>query len=283
VSAPRYIAEKLVRRWVRLYTVGLEADDRHNRSAEIDSDLWEHRTDALNEGDSPASTSLSILGRWIAGLPADLSWRASQVRRNGQTTKERMMTNPLGKYWWQALAVLTAGATVYAGIRQFFTDEVSVGASPGKIVALVLFVGAGAVTFLGLALHRTRPRLSAGLVIGGVLPLALVGGFGIAIVVGLVASLMGGEGWWWIPVGIGSAIGTAAGVGAVNSWWHAARSPVVRSPRVQVLPIGLVLAGLLVAGIGVSLGLYTIPLLSLGAVTVLIGIRLWSRHLKTAQ
>jgi hypothetical protein len=95
--------------------------------------------------------------------------------------------------------------------------------------------------------------------------------------------LIGGEGWWWIPVGIGSAIATAAGVGAVNSWWHAARSPVVRSPRVQVLPIGLVLAGLLVAGIGVSLGLYTIPLLSLGAVIVLIGIGLWSRHLKTAH
>ena len=84
------------------------------------------------------------------------------------------------------LAALTAGATVYAGVRQFFTDEVSVGVSPGKIGALVVFVGAGAVILLGLAVHRTRPRLGAGMVIGGLLPLALIGGFGIGIVVGLM-------------------------------------------------------------------------------------------------
>ena len=102
MNAPRYVAENLVRRWVRLYTLGLQADDRHSRAAEIDSDLWEHRTYARNEGESAASTSRSILGRWVAGLPADLSWRAAQVRRNRRTTKERMMTNPLGGYWWQA-------------------------------------------------------------------------------------------------------------------------------------------------------------------------------------
>ncbi|MGH8958997.1 MAG: hypothetical protein ACRDVK_10025 [Acidimicrobiia bacterium] len=192
------------------------------------------------------------------------------------------MTNRLGGYWWQALAVLTGGATVYAGIRQFFTDEVSSGVSPGKVGALVLFVGAGAVTFLGLAVHRTRPRLGAGMVIGGVLPMALIGGFGIGIVVGLIASLMGGEGWWWLPVGIASAVATAAGVGAFNSWWHAARSRVARRPRVQVFPIGLVLAGLLAAGVGVSMGLFTIPLLGLGVIAVLIGVRLWIRHIKTA-
>ena len=193
------------------------------------------------------------------------------------------MTNPLGGYWWHALAVLTAAATVFAGIRQFFTDEVSAGVSPGKVGALVLFVGAGAMTFLGLALHRTRPRLGAGMVIGGVLPMALFGGFGIGIVVGLIASLMGDEGWWWLPVGIGSAVATAAGVGAFNSWWHDTRSPVAKSPRVHVLPIGLVLAGLLAAGVGVSMGLFPIHLLSLGAATVLIGVRLWSRQIKTAH
>jgi hypothetical protein len=268
---------------VRLYTLGLEADDRNDRVAEIDSDLWEHRTSARNEGESHASSSRSILGRWIAGLPADLSWRASQLRGNGRIAKERMMTNPLGTYWWHGMAVLTAGATLFAGIRQFFTDEVSVGVSPGKVGALLLFVSAGAVTFLGLALHRTRPRLGAGMVIGGVLPMALIGGFGIAIVVGLVASLAAGEGWWWVPVGTSSAIATAAGVGAFSSWWNAARNGNAGGSRVQILPIGLVMVGLIVAGIGASLGLFAILSLSLGTVAALVGIHLWRRNLKTAR
>ena len=283
MSAPRYIAENLVRRWVRLYTLGLEADNRHNRAAEIESDLWEHRTYARNEGESPASTSRSILGRWVAGLPADFSWRAAQVHRNGRTTKERMMANQFGGYWWQALAVLTAAATVYAGIRQFFTDEVSVGVSPGKVGALVLFVAAGSVTFLGLAVHRTRPRLGAAMVIGGVLPMALIGGFGIGIVVGLIASLMGGEGWWWVPVVIGSLVATAAGVGAMSAWWHAPVSGVAIRPRPRFLPIGLMLVGLLAAGVGVSMGMFTFSLLSLVVVTALIAVVIWSRRSKAAH
>lgn len=282
MNTPRFFVENVVRRWVWLYTLGLEVVARHDRTAEIDSDLWEHRNYAAAEGDGPGSTSLSILGRWAAGIPADLSWRASQLRRSGRTTKERMMTNPRGRYWWQALAVLTAGATFYAGIRQFFTDEVSVGVSPGKVGALVLFVGAGALTLLGLAVHRTMPRRGAGMVIAGVLPAALIGGFGIGIVVGLIGSLTGGVGWWWVPVGIGSAVATATGVGAF-AWWHAAGGSVTTGPRITVLPIVLVLAGLLAAGVSVSLGLFTIPLLSLGVVTALIGVGIWSRRIKTAH
>jgi len=48
-----------------------------------------------------------------------------------------MMTNAFGRSGWQVLAALDAVATVYGGIGQFFTDEVSVGVSAGKVVALV--------------------------------------------------------------------------------------------------------------------------------------------------
>jgi hypothetical protein len=192
------------------------------------------------------------------------------------------MTNPIGRYWWHALAVLTAGATVYAGISQFLTDEISVGVSPGKVGALVLFVGAGVLILVGVAVHRTMPRRGAGMVIAGVLPAALVGGFGIGIVVGLFASLIGDEGWWWVPVGIVSAVATAAGLGAFSAWWHAARGGAATSKRIIVLPIALMVVGLLIAGVGVSLGQF-IPSLGVGAAVALIGAAGLSRRIKTTN
>jgi hypothetical protein len=281
VNGARQPTENIVRRWVRFYTFGLEEGARHDRRAEIDSDLWEHRNHAAAKGEGSAATSLSILARWAAGIPADVSWRASQRRRSGRTTKENILTKTLGRYWWQTLAALTAGATVYAGIRQFFTDEVSAEVSAGKVGALFLFVGAGALTLLGLALFRTQPRRGASMVIVGVLPAALVGLFGIGIIVGLIVSLAGGEGWWWMPVGIASALATASGVGAFGAWWHAASASATTNKRITLLPIAFVLGGLVAAGVGVSLGMFTIPLLVFGAVACLTGISMWSRRTKT--
>lgn len=280
MNRPPHLAENVVRRWVRLYTVGLDAGARHDRKAEIDSDLWEHRNHAASEGERPGAISLSIFGRWAAGIPADLSWRALQQHRSGRTMKESIMTNTLGKYWWQTLAVLTAVVTVYLGIRQFVTDEVSAGVSTGKVGALVLFVGAGALTLVGLAIKRTMPRRGVTMVMIGVLPAALVGGFGVGLVVGLVASLVGGEGWWWLPVGIASAVATASGVGAFSAWWHAAPISATTDQRITLLPVAFVLGGLVAAGAGVGLGL--LPLAGFGAVIALIGVGIWSRRTKTA-
>jgi hypothetical protein len=193
------------------------------------------------------------------------------------------MQNARLGYWWQVLAILTAGTSIYAGIRQFATDEVSAGVSAGKVGALVVLTGAGVVTLLGLAARRSRSRLGAALVMAGVLPAALAGGFGIGIIVGLVASLMSGGNWWWVPVGIASVIATGAGIGAYNAWWHAAPKQGAANRRTKGLPVILVLAGLLVAAVGVSAGLLTIPLLAVGVVTALVGVRLLSRDLKTTS
>jgi hypothetical protein len=269
----------VVGRWVRLYTVGLEEGARHDRRAEIDSDLWEHRNHAAAEGERVATTSLSIFGRWAAGIPADLSWRALQPRHSGSTKKETMMAPTFVRYWWQALAALTAVGTVFAGIRQFFTDEVSVGVNAGKVGALVFFVSAGVLTLVGLAIQPTNPRRGARMVMIGVLPAALIGGLGVGIVVGLVASLTGGLGWWWVPVGIASAVATAAGVGAFSVWWHAAPVSATNSQRIVVLPTALVVGGLVAAGAGVGLGWLTIPMVGFGAVIAFIGVGIWRRRI----
>jgi len=276
------LAETVVLGWVWLYTLGSEIGARNDRRAEIESDLWEHRNYAAPEGDGSSVTAVSILGRWVAGIPADLSWRASQIRRSGRTTKESIMTSILSRYWWQALAAFTATVTIYAGIRQFFTDEVSAGVSTGKIIALVLFVAAGCLTLLGLAVHRTMPRRGPLMVVIGVLPAALVGLLGIGLIVGLIASLAGGEGWWWLPVGVASAVATAAGVGAFGAWWHAKPAGDTTILRISLLPVAFVLGGLVAASVGVGVGVFTIPLLLIGGVSCLIGIGLWSRQTGTA-
>ena len=278
MSDDRQLADTMVRAWVRLYTVGLDRETRYDRRAEIDSDLWEQRNDAALEGATPAATTLSIFGRWVAGMAADLGWTISQ-RLGGQPAKESMMMTSLENYW-KPLAVITAVATAFFGIRQFLTDEVSAGISAGKIMALVLFAGAGLLVLAGLLVHRTNPRLGAVMVIVGVLPVAAVGGFGLGLVIGVIASLAGGLGWWWLPVGIASAIATAAGVGAFGAWWNASPNAVRSSRRIVNLPIALMAVGLLVAGVGVGFGLLTSPLVAFGAVILVVGAGLLSRRLK---
>jgi hypothetical protein len=282
MTPERPAAELLVRSWVRMYTLGLDASNRYDRRAEMESDLWEHRNYASSEGQGSMAASLSIVGRWLAGIPADLSWRASHRGNRSQQVKERVMKNALGTYW-QGLAAFAAVATGYLGVRQFFTDEVSAGINTGKVVGLVVLVGAGLLVLAGLAVHRTSPRSGALMVILGVLPLAAVGGFGVGLVIGLVMSLAGGLGWWWVPLGIASAVATAAGVGAFGAWWHASPKVATTSPRTAILPLAFIGLGLLAAGAGVGLGGFTGPLVAFGVVLTAIGGGMWTRHLKTLR
>lgn len=242
MNPERPIAELVVSAWVRMYTVGLDAGNRYDRRAEMESDLWEHRNSAASEGKGSVAASLSIVGRWLAGIPADLSWRASRRNHSGQA-KERVVKNALGNYW-QGLAAFAAVATGYLGVRQFFTDEVSAGVNAGKVIGLVVFVGAGLLVLAGLAVHRTSPRSGALMVMLGVLPMAALGGFGVGLVIGLVVSLTGGLGWWWVPLGIASAVATAAAIGAFSAWWHASPKVANTTPRAAMLPLVFIGAGL---------------------------------------
>jgi hypothetical protein len=277
MSPQTFRAESLVRRWADFYTLGLDTERRRDRQEEISSDLWEHRNYATAEGEKPISTSLSILGRWVAGVPADLSWRASYLL-GGKNKKEHLaMSNAKVRNWWQWLAALTAVATSYFGVRQFMTDEVEAGVSAGKIGALILLIGAGLVTIIGLALFGRQPRRGAAMVIVGVMPVALVGGLGLGNIVGLISSIANGEGWWWVPIGIASAAATAAGIGAFSAWWNAPR--VGEGPRPSALVPGLLLAiGVLAAGLGVGTGMFSVA--AAGALVALAGIGIWTRRVR---
>jgi hypothetical protein len=282
MNPDRPIADLIVAAWVRIYTLGLDASNRYDRRAEMESDLWEHRDSAAFEGKGSMTASLSIAGRWLAGIPADLSWRASHRRNHSQQARERVMKNALGNYW-QGLAAFAAVATGYMGVRQFFTDEVAAGVNAGKVAGLVVLVGAGLLVLAGLAVRRTSPRSGALMVMLGLLPLAALGGFGVGLVIGLVMSLAGALGWWWVPLGIASAVATAAGIGAFGAWWHASPKVANTKTREGMLPLVFIGGGLLAAGAGVGLGGFTGPLVAIGAVLTLIGAGIWTRHLKTLR
>ena len=68
-------ATGLIRLWVTAYTLGLHSEDRRQRIAEIESDLWEYSSDAADNGAAPVTTSANMLLRLFLGVPMDVSWR----------------------------------------------------------------------------------------------------------------------------------------------------------------------------------------------------------------
>jgi hypothetical protein len=62
--------ERLVERWVRLYTIALPHHLRNDRLDEVRSDLWEDR--ACGSSDS------TLIRRAVAGVGADMAWRWKQ-------------------------------------------------------------------------------------------------------------------------------------------------------------------------------------------------------------
>jgi hypothetical protein len=78
MSAERSAA--LVRRWVALYTLGLPPEIKQGRRDEIDDDLWCQAQEAADSGRGDGSLAGEIVMRLVLGLPADISWRATQRR-----------------------------------------------------------------------------------------------------------------------------------------------------------------------------------------------------------
>ena len=160
----------LVRAWTRLYVRGLPPEIASARRAEVDSDLWEH----AREGYS----SRAVLGRWLLGIPADLSWRAEagrQGRREGGATMKEswrmrlILLAALGV----ALFPVVMHASVIMGNGEFDSGT-------QRAVWGVLGILSGACMAAGLLLSGGSPRLGLGLVAVGVIGIALL--------------------WFWVPM-----------------------------------------------------------------------------------
>jgi len=79
------LAVQCVRAWTWLYTWRMPPALRETRRAEIESDLWEFRSDAA--GDDLLGSALHMLLRLLIGMPDDLGWRVEHAVAAGTLTR----------------------------------------------------------------------------------------------------------------------------------------------------------------------------------------------------
>ncbi len=157
-------------RWVCCYCrlVGTEAAER--RRAEIESDLWEQRTDARESGGRSIAVAASIVWRVVGGMPDDLLWvRTQRLAMRGQRAERKAsamnpLGNPLARWWWVAGAAVLAAFFLWAGIDNLVGDY-----APLPEAAAQCFIYL-AILLAGIACSYNAPRTSAALVAMGALP-----------------------------------------------------------------------------------------------------------------
>jgi hypothetical protein len=156
------LVQKIVLCWATLYTAGLAASSRARRFVEVRSDLWEHKTDRIADGVSPALVGIEILGRAVRGVPADLLWRfqLEGPKMNINIPIQRLAGACL--IFLVVAAMLSLNVAGYDSDRQGFEGELrrladikgwQVGMYTGLQVLSGLGMLGGAV-ILGLALRR---------------------------------------------------------------------------------------------------------------------------------
>jgi hypothetical protein len=177
--------ERLVTNWVRLYTAGLAPDERAERRAEIASDLWEQRAAMRDAGESGGRTALAIGGRWLAGIPDDLAWRAARRSSRNEPDRQRERSpsvNGLGSIRSLAaplalavVAVAVAGVLVVIDNIQYVQQRDSI--IPTAILTSVwlgMLIGGLTATTVGFLIMARRPGAGAIIASGGALTAAVV-------------------------------------------------------------------------------------------------------------
>ena len=169
------VAVALTRWWTRLYTLGLPADVRSARCAEIESDLWE----SLHDPDVPHP---EILPRLAGGIVDDVCWRAMHVPAESRTMWLSAATAflLLAAMWeWLARPAVTRLIAESVWIYPI--------AESLHVLAIVLFLGLTVMLDLRL-LGLTLRSVPVSDIVVRVLPWAVLGGV-IAVITGMLAFL----------------------------------------------------------------------------------------------
>lgn len=159
------VAARLVRRWVRRYTRGLDPTVRDTRRAEIESDLWEHRREADSAGLRPRQTGLEIVARMVLGMAADLGWRRAMPMAQHVRGMEADMGNRIPTVWWVPAAIVVAGMNLYLGIAGW--DPGWTPPQPSVDPFAVVVVVLGVAGLIGVALRNRLPKVSGLLMLSG--------------------------------------------------------------------------------------------------------------------
>jgi hypothetical protein len=112
-----------IQSWVAFYTRGLPVELAMDRRDLIESDLWDEAQEAAWLGET-SGLARQRSGRWLRGMPADISWRIEQQRRI--TRLPRRVDMRISKGQAAAIGVVTiyyvviiAGLMAAAGFREW--------------------------------------------------------------------------------------------------------------------------------------------------------------------
>lgn len=158
-------AARRVSRWVSLYTRGLPPAVAAERRAELESDVYEQVAHGSHGHANDRAVAREIAGRAVRGIPADLLWRDSEmrrfrmVRRTTMTAVELTQMNRLSLLLYLAGGVVSAGGLI-AAIRA--TVNVSINGDAGMGVPL-FWTAVLAVVSLGLILRPASRAAGVGL------------------------------------------------------------------------------------------------------------------------
>jgi hypothetical protein len=194
------LAAALVRCWVWIYTAPLPPRIRHERRAEIESDLWEESRSGTDEGSPRLVIALSIVSRWSCGVIADVTWMLEQGARvrwpwlAGWThgpahvgeARRRLLVLGVGI----GLALVLVTSIVVINTVQYHEGTQPTGEAAVTLVALAIAMAVLGIVLAarGLRIMPSRPVEGALLAVGG--------------------SSVAGLAWYWLflPVLLSAAV-----------------------------------------------------------------------------
>ncbi len=176
------IAESVVRSWTSLYTKGLGTDLGAARRAEVESDLWEQGHIWREHGFS--GLSWQLLGRWLLGIPSDVSWRLEQIVTRKETASKaggklertiKLHTTVTQKSMFGFIVLLAGFFLVMGPVSAIFGggDDWDPSGLERGVMGTVPVV-AGLMILGGLFLMSQSPHLAAGLLATGTVLMALL-------------------------------------------------------------------------------------------------------------
>jgi hypothetical protein len=129
------LAASIVRYWVRLYTLGLEATVRKRIRQEIEADLW----DQINDRDAssrPSRETVTILLRWILGIPADVQRIMEEPVSGGLSMRTKKVLDVLTRRKLWLILLVVSGVSLlilFAGIVTLVAGIIIIAVQPKRV------------------------------------------------------------------------------------------------------------------------------------------------------
>jgi hypothetical protein len=129
------LAASIVRYWVRLYTLGLEATVRKRIRQEIEADLWDQINDRDTSG-RPSRETVTILLRWILGIPADVQRIMEETVSGGLSMRTKKVLSVLTRRKLWLILLVVSGVVlliIFTGIIALVAGIIIVAVQPRRV------------------------------------------------------------------------------------------------------------------------------------------------------